>query len=443
MAISDGIRITYKEDDVNAAGDTVQVIITQEDTITTGIDSRTADSENLFIHKYGQITWNYDFDDPLLGPQDFNIEIYDPDFFYDSMFDAGGSPEDYVRNMQCDVEINSAVVFRGYANEDDVTYDFTRKIFKVKFTSNLDGMTEKNLFDPEDTSTWFDPYGWGVLIGSASIIDFDDVLDTMFAEVESSGLSAIKILHRWDLTQNASVPPYEINLDTTAWPVGWWFNGFNPNKSETVGSLISSWAFDWGCMAGVWGLQPYFIQLWTAHSGNSQTISDLERLVDQYLFQKSEYLLFTASEILTPDQTQTRGDNEKAGVKSKTIERDIRPYFYASIGLGTNVYNRAGGPTYPASSKIHYSKDPRIYDTYVDKHTEQIADFYWVNRGGGGAESDSQYLRGDRFRSGRINIDPTKHFTFSGQDYFIIDLRINFEQSETLIQACICPPVIS
>ncbi len=422
MPIVDGLRNVFPQDTVNDDGDTVQIWITQEDTLAGGITVEQAPDNNLYINKYGELSIRFDFDDQLLMPGDFTVEVYDPDFYYDKMFDENRST--WNLRMRIDVFINAGLVFIGYAYEDDVSYDKATKLFKARFSSPLDELNKQYL-DNQETGAALDPIGYGA---GTNWILLSTILTDIFQFAESDYSSITTHLLNRCIWHPDNIPTWTAGIALLQLNTGYLFNpGTAFFNSATLGSMLKEIAFDFGSYAGVWGGQPFFIQLWEAHSGNSQTLTGLELMSKGYAYQTLEYVKVSSTSTCGANPFSL-GNIGKSGIGGKKLTVDT-PWYFCFSG-GSNM--KASG-----LGNVHRMRDLVIGVGYYQAQYDWIAIFNWQYRGTGSGFNDDRFQRRDIFRYPRINAVPTKHFTFDSRDYFITELSINFEDNFTRIAASI------
>ncbi len=424
MAIVDGVENEFPVDTVNSSGDTVQLKLTVEDTLAGGITTEQSEDNNLFVHKYGNLSMRFDFDDALLIPGDVTIEIYDPDAYYDKMFDE--APSTWNKRMQIELLINASVVFLGYAYEDDVSYELGSKLFRARFSSTLDELNKQYL-DDQLTNAPLDPLGYG---SGTNWVLLSTILTDMFQFAEPTyNAVTTHLLNRCTWHPDV-VPTWTVGIGALELDTGYIFDPGNSRyNSSTLGDLLREFAFAFGSYAGVWGLDPFFIQLFEAHSGNSQTLTDIELMQKGYAYQTLEYIKIDSVSACGASAVAS-GNIGKSGIEGKRLIDDIAHYFCFTGGANM----RGAGQAPPGVLRV---QDLVINPGYYQAQQHWVDQFNWYYRGSGSGFNEDRFQRRDIFRYPRVDADPTKHFTFDSRDYFITEFDIDIEKNSTKIAASI------
>lgn len=405
--------------------DTVQLTI--EFTVVGAADTYFYPAnEGIRVIDYGNVSWEYDPEDPVMVPGDLSLKIHDENGLLEGYVFPGPANTTIDPRAQVKLEINGTTDFLGFIDESSASYTEDDKTLVFDAYSSIEKISNQMLIDHDDQVV--DPFGYGPGFARTLITD---ILEDIFQLADSSIAypTNLEIIQNWQYHgyDNTGGSGANIVFDFTDLKLNTddLFN--DPAQTEkTAGALLASLAKSFFCFAGlIHNQRAFFRQLFTA-SGNNQTLGTVLYHRKSYEYNLVDWVRFDSDAFTAgADYAGTYGTETQR--EDRIIDEMVRVYFWIQT---TSPFTIQTNTTATDSSTLYYiygAKNPG--DPAYLNNAKMLAQEFGKWR----TNIKNQEIH--YFEVAGISYDFLKDFTYNGETFQILALEKDIEMGYSKIKA--------
>ena len=188
MSLYSDLQIIFPETDIGIDDTTVQLKLSFNYDGFYTATSVNAEDEKMYVMQYGDLSWSYNLDDPILVPGTQDIIIHDQKGYLTDIFFEETATEYFDKRGKVQLLLNGTVEFEGTIIEDSISYNVAEKLIQFSVANSLDILNRTGLYYEDESGgslTWqsYDPLGYG----SGGSKDVYLIIWDIFAEIDTWG----------------------------------------------------------------------------------------------------------------------------------------------------------------------------------------------------------------------------------------------------------------